>query len=456
MEKEIIHKDLQNEHYLNWRSFLKESEGWSREQIADYQLNELKRIVKYAYENTAACRRLYDDAGVTPESITTIDDFRRLPFVEKEMIRDNLEDFSADVEDREYATTGGSATGIPTGFYRDPISFAKELASKAHQYYRVGWKEGDRQLVLRGLQINTEDHMEYIPEFNELRCSSYYLVPEWMEVYRKRALDYKPEWIRCYPSTGFVFARFIKETRRPFPRVKGVLCASENLYDFQKELFYEVFGAARVFSHYGHSEMAVLAGFCEYEDTYHVLPQYGYAELIGRDGQLVKEPGQMGEIVGTSFIMHATPFVRYRTRDFAVLKGWGCPACRRPYQIWERMEGRAQEFFVTGGGRYISATAAIAAMHGDIWDHIEQYQFFQEKLGRVTFKYIPKETCDQRIVEDVRARLIARFQNDMEIEMEPVEQIPTTARGKRLILIQKIKIPYSLEVWETTVRKGAV
>ena len=127
--------------------------------------------------------------------------------------------------------------------------------------------------------------------------------------------------------------------------------------------------------------MAVLAGFCEKEDTYHVLPFYGYAELIGKDGRIVTESGQAGEIVGTSFIMSATPFVRYRTRDFAVLKGSECPACGRPYQIWERIEGRLQEFILTAAGRYISMTAIN--MHDDIFDHIKQFQFFQELLHRL-------------------------------------------------------------------------
>ena len=94
------------------------------------------------------------------------------------------------------------------GMYRDPVSFAKELASKAHQYYRVGWKEGDRQIVFRGLPIETPDHVQFVPEFNELRCSSYHFGTEWMEVYRQRALEYQPEWIRCYPSSAYVFARF--------------------------------------------------------------------------------------------------------------------------------------------------------------------------------------------------------------------------------------------------------
>jgi len=438
MYTQAFHADLRNPIYVAWRGFLQEAENWTREQINDYQLCEVKRIVAHAYHNSLGYRYLFDQAGVHPDVINSLECLRRFPFVDKEIIRDHLEEFSVAIEGRTYIATGGS-TGIPFGFYQDPHSFAKELASKAHQYARIGWQEGARQIVFRGLPIQNPDHMIFLPEFNELRCSSYHLTPEWMDVYRHKAWEYQPEWVRCYPSSGFIIARFLKETGQLFPPVKGILCASENLYDFQKDLFKSVF-SARVFSHYGHYELAVLAGFCEYEDTYHVLPQYGYAELIGQDGQPVTEPGQMGEIVATSFIMHATPFIRYRTRDLAVLKGWGCPACGRPYQVWERIEGRLQEFIVTGTGRYIS----MAAMnfHDNIFDHIQQFQFYQEERGRLTFRYIPKDTCNEAIIQDVRRRLLVKLGDDVDLAMQAVADIPPTARGKHRFLIQKLDIAF--------------
>lgn len=435
------HADLRNPHYLAWIAFLKKSEKWTEEQIKEYQLQQLKEIVKYAYDNTRGYRRLYDDAGIHPDSIRTFEDFKKLPFVTKEMIRDNLDDFSIKVKGRQYVTTGGS-TGIPFGFYRDKIAFAKELASKAYQYYRIGWKEGDRQLVLRGLVIPSPNHVKFYPRFNELRCSSYYLTPEWMELYYKKALNFRPKWIKCYPSSGYIFAKFLKEKRWNIPGIKGVLCASENLYDFQKELLQEVFGC-RVFSHYGHYEMAVLAGFCEFEDTYHVLPQYGYAELIDEKGRSVEKPGAKGEIVATSFIMKATPFIRYRTRDIAILKGWKCNSCGRPYQIWEKIDGRLQEFIITKNNRYISMTSIN--MHDDIFDHIYQFQFYQKKKGEVIFRFIPKTTCNKKIIEDMFRRLKIKLGNDVELIMKPVKEIPLTPRGKHRFLIQKLNLPYGDE-----------
>jgi phenylacetate-CoA ligase len=438
-----VHADLRNAHYCDWLEFLNASESWSAEQLRTYQLSEIKRAVRHAYEHTKAYRELYDSAGVGPDSIQTLEDVAKLPIVDKEAIRERLEDFSAHVQNRLYVTTGGS-TGIPFGFYRDKRSFSKELASKAHQYHRIGWKEGDRQFVFRGLPIKGKNRMQFYPRFNELRCSSYYLVPELMEAYRKRAFEYRPEWIRSYPSSAYIFAQFLRDTGRAFPPVKGILCASENLYDFQKETLQEVFGT-RVFSHYGHYEMAALAGFCEYEDTYHVLPQYGYAELMGPDGRPVTEPGQRGEIVATSFIMEATPFIKYRTRDFATLKSWECSSCGRPYHVWERIDGRLQEFIVTSTGRLISMTAIN--MHDNIFDHIRQFQFFQEQRGRLTFKFIPKETCVADVVADMRKRLLIKLGDDVALEMESVPEISLTARGKHRFLIQKLSLE-SLRVAE--------
>ena len=434
----MIHADLEKPAYRNWIEFLRGSENWDRNQIRAYQTDAVRRMLERACDNAPAYREIYDQAGVTPRDFQKLEDLRRFPFVEKEMIRDRLEAFSVPMAGRSYITTGGS-TGIPFGMYRDPDAFPKELASKAYQYYRVGWQEGDRQMVLRGLPIDTPDHTVFVPEYCELRCSSYHLLPEQMEIYRQKAWEYRPEWLRCYPSSGALFARWLEETGRPFPQLKGILCASENLYDFQKEQMRRIFGA-RVFSHYGHYELAALAGFCERADTYHVLPQYGYVELIAPDGSPVTEAGQAGEIVATSFLMQATPFIRYRTRDIAVLQGEECPLCGRPYQVWSRVEGRLQEFVVTAGGRFISMTAMN--FHDDIFDVLKQFQFYQDTPGAVVFRYIPKQTGSSAGMEEIQRRLLKKLGDDIRLTLEEVAEIPFTPRGKTRFLVQKLPIAF--------------
>ena len=437
-DRKQSHADLANCEYRRWRHFLDEADQWDRERVEAYQLAEIQRVVKHAYESTAGYRQRFSAVGITPDAIQSIEDVRRLPFIDKEEIRDGLDRYSAEMPGRSYVTTGGS-TGIPFGFFRTNEAFSRELASKAHQYSRVGWREGDRQLVFRGLPIENDGHMTYVPEFEELRCSSYHLTGDYLDHFHAAACDYRPHWIRCYPSSGFLLATYLKSTGRRLPPIKGVLCASENVYDFQKALFQEVFGG-RIFSHYGHYELAVLAGYCEHEDSYHVLPQYGFAELLDVEGNPVVETGSVGEIVATSFLMYATPFIRYRTGDFAVLKGWGCVSCGRPYQIWERIEGRLQEFALTGTGRAISMTAIN--MHDGIFDFFEQFQFHQAERGKITMRYVPKPGCSDTVLEEVRRRLLTKFGHDTELAFVAVPEIPLTGRGKHRFLIQELTVAF--------------
>src|SRR5205823_86959 len=108
---------------------------------------------------------------------------------------------------------------------------------------------------------------------------------------------------------------------------------------------------------YGHAEKAVLAAECPAFSGYHVQPSYGFVELIRRDGSVIHEPGEVGEIVATGFVNRATVFVRYRTEDFA---SWAPPGrcnCGLETPRLLRIEGRLQELLLTATGRRISMTA---------------------------------------------------------------------------------------------------
>ena len=85
-------------------------------------------------------------------------------------------------------------------------------------------------------------------------------------------------------------------------KFKAIMFGSEPLYGFQKELINEVF-KTKLCYWYGHTEKSILAGNCEFDDRFHVYPQYGITEIIN------------GEMIGTSFWNYATPFIRYKTTE---------------------------------------------------------------------------------------------------------------------------------------------
>ena len=65
-----------------------ELETMSREQIEALQVERLKATVAHCMNNPIYKARL-EKAGVTPESITSVEDIRRIPFTTKQDLREN-------------------------------------------------------------------------------------------------------------------------------------------------------------------------------------------------------------------------------------------------------------------------------------------------------------------------------------------------------------------------------
>ena len=87
------------------------------EKLRQIQEEKARALVKRAYEKTALYRRKYDEAGVKPEDVRTLDDFHKLP------LTSYLEDFVAtSVEEKlavpmdevaEIVSTSGTVSGSP-------------------------------------------------------------------------------------------------------------------------------------------------------------------------------------------------------------------------------------------------------------------------------------------------------------------------------------------------------
>src|SRR5258708_34790785 len=59
-----------------------------RARLEELQLERLLELLPLAYERAPLIRETWDDAGVHPRDIRTLDDFREgVPFIDKEMVR---------------------------------------------------------------------------------------------------------------------------------------------------------------------------------------------------------------------------------------------------------------------------------------------------------------------------------------------------------------------------------
>ena len=426
----------------DWRRFLRESQHWPEERLNEWQLERLRDLVGHARATVPYYREQFEEIGIEAGDLRELRDLAAIPTMAKADLQERADDLlsSAHPEDsRTYSTTGGS-TGVPVGFWFDnPESVAAERAFIAALWSRVGYREGDRTVVLRGEVVASGEPWQLQPEEAQLRVSSYHLTDALIPRQLERIRRFRPRFIQGYPSSLMLVARhMVDHDEPPVDGVRALLCGSENLYDWQRELLERAFGC-RPFSWYGLSERVALAGECEHDRALHVFPQYGIVELVDGDGRRIDRPGEVGEIVGTGLTNRSMPLIRYRTQDAAAWADGPCPHCGRPYRRLERIEGRLQEFIVAASGRPVSMTAIN--MHSGLFDNVRQFRFFQDTPGRIVLRVVPKPSYGPADEERIRRELAPKLGSDIElVAIEPVREIPPGASGKQRFLDQLLPV----------------
>ena len=429
-------------------AFLRESQWWSREQLEEYQLEQLSKLLHHAYENVPYYRRVFDERGLKPKDVQDFKDLQQLPYLTKEDVRANFNDLIArniPKEQVDYGTTGGS-TAVPLGLYIEKKTHNIRMAFEWREWNWMGYSFGDKCIVLRGNVISRFENgkrvwWEYDPFNNYLILSSYDMTEDNLYKYVEKIEEFQPKVIRGYPSALDILARFIKEHDLKINKkgnIKAISTSSETLYPHQRESIEAVFGC-KIYDKYGNFEQVCMLGMCEKREGYHDFMEYGITEIIGKDGKSLTREDEIGEIVGTGFTNYAFPLIRYKPEDLAVWTNKKC-SCGRELPLIKRIEGRSQELVVTKKGNLISMTAIN--MHSDVFDNVKRFQFVQERKGNVVMNIIKKPSYTDKDTEYILSELYKKMGAGVDLEIVFVDEIPKTKRGKYRFLIQKLPIEF--------------
>jgi phenylacetate-CoA ligase len=412
------------------------TEFLSKNDLQLYQFNKLKQIIDYAWNKVPGYRQHWIENSFEPKKLRNFEDIKSIPFVTKELLRDNYKAFSnLDEQKANYVTTGGS-TGIPFGFFRDRKNDHIE-SGFTYSIWRMQYpelKRKDNCTILRGIRLKGIYAVDYL---NDLWLSSYDIDLKSTQKYIELIDKYRTPFMQAYPSALYQVAKIIKDNKLTLShKFLFISLASEPLYDFQEEIIREVF-ATNICTHYGATERVVVAANCERNSRFHIYPQYGITEILDQKGKDVPQ-GESGEIVGTGFWNLSTPFIRYRTLDFAKRGKEYCDACKRNYQLLDKIDGRLQEFIVSKTSKLVSMTAIN--MHDDIFDNLKQFRFKQEERGKVVFQYVPKDKFTDESRRKILKGLEDKLQDNFDLTLHQVDSIPLTSSGKLRFLDQALDI----------------
>lgn len=429
--------------FIDTYDFLQKSQWWSKEEHEEYQMEQLKKLINHAYQNVPYYSKIFNERGIKPKDIQNFNDLKMLPYLTKEIIKNNLEDLVAknySEKDLQYVTTGGT-TGVPMGFYENKkTSKIIEWAFITSQWARMGYNinKRNRCVILRGIPV--EDGY-YMRKGNDLILSSFKMSEDNMEQYIKLIENFNPDFIQAYPSSISILSNYILSNNKNIniKNLKAVLCGSENLYDIQKIKIEKAF-KARVYSWYGHSERCCLAGECNESSYYHIFSEYGYCEIINSNGVAVTKEDELGEIVCTGFNNYVVPFIRYKTGDLAFEIESSCK-CGRNYKLIKKIQGRKQEAFVNKAGDMITFTCSDDALW-DVKDKIVAYQYIQNEPGDVILCIETGKGFLNSDIQIVKSEFF-KFYPTLNIKIKIVDKIHRNSNGKFKYLVQNLPVEFN-------------
>jgi phenylacetate-CoA ligase len=430
--------------YQAWRKRIARASADNAYAAAEH-LSGLRASLQRAHALSPFYRDLFDahlGRGFDLSSFT-LDDLQRLPVLRKEEMR--LAGDAALTVPRSEADggdTSGSNGEKPFSFYLDKDRSTREMAFVYDNWSRVGFTEQTPKAVLRGFGLDPKGMYitEWEPALRELRLSVFPMTHDDVGHYLDLIDRYNIRYLYGYPSAMELFVRHMCRIDR-YPRLPflGLMPISEPLYAHQRRLIRDVLGDVPFANFYGLSEKVLFAREIDDEGRYSFDPLYGVAELVDEAGQRIAEPGREGRLVGTSLTSKSMPFFRYDTEDRATLIELPTDANGQRLLVERLIPRRKPDFLVSDTGNRV-VTIDFTPENPRYFQGIEEYQFFQDKPGYCTIRYIPTDEGTEQDALRVAKGLGERTHGAIRFDVQQVSQLAGGRAGKRAFIDQRLDV----------------
>jgi phenylacetate-CoA ligase len=372
-----------------------------------------------------------------------LSDLMRLPITSRENVAEGPENFLAvNPGNADLRQTSGSSGRQPLRIYLDRDRSVREMAFLHHIWTKIGYRLGDGRAILRdyGGNVPTANRKwRYDRPLKELWLSPFDLREDAMDEYLALLHRYRVRWLYGVPSAISILAgHALRRAWEPPACFKGVLPASETLFQNQRARITEAFGGKPILPFYGLSERVAIAGeVIDRPEVYAFEPLYGVTELVDEAGRPVSRIGQRGEVVATGFVSSAMPLIRYRTGDWAELVA--PPSAENGYKPHLRgISSRwSQEFVLGRNGERISVISLDQQNYADL---IRDYQYYQNTLGKVVLKVLPCKGAGADSLEAMLRPVRQRVAAVLEITVQVVDHLPSGPTGKRAFVDQRLEV----------------
>lgn len=365
------------------------------------QLERLQDTLKRTYDNVAFYRRAFDETGVRPGDIKSLDDLRRIPFTVKNDLRDNYpyKLFAVPMSKivRLHASSGTTGKPIVGAYTRNDMEVWMEVIARSMS--AAGVSEDDIVHNAYGYGLFTGG-LGFHYGAEKIGAG---VVPVSGGLSKRQVMlwqDFKPTVLCSTPSYALVLAETMQEMGVGVGDISlrvGLFGAEPWTEQMRREIESKL--GLEAFNQFGLTELIGpgVSAECTYHNGMHVQDDHFLPEVIDPETGEPLEYGQKGELVLTSLTKEAFPVIRYRTRDITVIDPDPCP-CGRTTVRMMRLAGRSDDMLIIRG-----VNVFPSQIEGVILDHREvvpQYQIVVDRQRNLDQIEVQVEAVDELYQKD--------------------------------------------------------
>ena len=355
-----------NEYFPSPRDpyWFKETETMDPARRDEIIFKKLKAQIAYAYERAPFYRNKWDEAGIHPNQVKTLEDFRKIPLVYKQEIREDqaknppFGSYLCIPREQVFRIHGSSGTtGKPTAFAIGRDDWDRIGNAHARIMWGFGLRPGDSLFIgsffslymgswgtlagaerLRltcfpfgaGLPGQTLMALRWI---KEIRPTAFYGTPSFALYLAERARE---EGFDPLKDFNFKTMFFSGEPGAGIPSTKKKIEESYNCKCIDSGTMAEM-------------TPWMTNGECEFRTGMHLWMDIVYTELVDPETKKAVEYGKEGVPVYTHLERTSHPMIRLFSGDLATWTNEPCPCGRSYPRLPKGMYGRADDMFLVRG-----------------------------------------------------------------------------------------------------------
>lgn len=414
----------------------KEHETMDRDALEELQLKKLKNTVNRCYEKIPMYREKFDEAGVTPDDINSLDDLDKIPFTTKNDLREAwpYEMMGVDQTDIHSLHCSSGTTGKPTLAPFTPHDIEIWGRAIARCLAMMGVKPGDVFQNAYGYGLFTGG-LGFHYGCQEIGASVIPMSGGRTGRQVELAMDLNATSFCCTPSFASHIGAYIRDETdidpEELPWQAGSLGAEPCTDELRKEIEERL--DITYFDVYGLSEITGpgVAHECSAHEGSHFMDDFWIPEIVDPDtGERLPE-GEEGELVLTTLEKEAQPMLRFRTGDITSLTKEKCACGRTTSRTGPEMfVARVDDMLKVKGAKFWPSTVedAIVSVKGAS----ENYRLIVDRPKDVdilklrfepTKKMYDEVSGDLSKLEDLKKKVYSSFRDKTMTSLNDIELV---------------------------------